>query len=368
MTSAFTPRRRSSRPSSSPSASASLAALADAARGTARRRPGPAVVAPERPATGTQAEIAPPPGRRAAARPRRPARASQLAAAYLQRVRETGDPSLYGRADALLRGVIAREPRNAAATVELAGARALAPRLPARRSRSRSARARLEPRGAARALPSMVDALVELGRYDEAERALQRLADRKPNLSVYARVSYLRELRGDLGGAASALALAAAAGGPAPENSAAIEVLRGDLALVRGRPAGARRAYTTALALAPATRRPRPAARGSRAYRRRPARRGGAVAEARRPPAAARVRDRARRGRAGRGPAAGGAPGPRARARRAVAARPRPASTPTPSWRSSRPTTATARAACGWRGARGRRRRACARRTRWAGR
>ena len=96
-----------------------------------------------------------------------------------------------------------------------------------------------------------VDALVELGRYGDARRALQRLADLKPNLSTYARVSYLRELHGDLGGAASALDLAAAAGGPAPENAAAIEVLRGDLALVRGRPAEARAAYGRALSEAP---------------------------------------------------------------------------------------------------------------------
>jgi tetratricopeptide (TPR) repeat protein len=208
----------------------------------------PAVVAPERPATGTQAEIA-----RLQAVARRAPRATgprvQLAAAYLQRVRETGDPSLYGRADALLRGVIAREPRNADATAELAGL-ALS-RHDFRLGLTLARRAtRLEP-GSTAALPSMVDALVELGRYGAAERVLQRLADLKPNLSVYARVSYLRELRGDLGGAASALALAAAAGGPAPENSAAIEVLRGDLALVRGRPASARRAYTMALALAP---------------------------------------------------------------------------------------------------------------------
>jgi tetratricopeptide (TPR) repeat protein len=201
-----------------------------------------------RPATGTQAEIA----RLQAVARRAPAATGprvQLAAAYLQRVRETGDPSLYGRADALLRGVIAREPRDAAATVELAGL-ALS-RHDFRLGLTLARRAvRLEP-GSTAALPSMVDALVELGRYDEAERTLQRLADLKPTLSVYARVSYLRELHGDLGGAASALALAAAAGGPAPENAAAIEVLRGDLALVRGRPASARRAYTMALALAP---------------------------------------------------------------------------------------------------------------------
>lgn len=208
----------------------------------------PAAVAPAQPATGTQAEIA----RLQAVARRAPAATGprvQLAAAYLQRVRETGDPSLYGRADALLRGVIAREPRNADATVELAGL-ALS-RHDFRRGLALARRAlRLEP-GSTAALPSLVDALVELGRYGEAERVLQRLADLKPNLSVYARVSYLRELRGDLGGAASALSLAAAAGGPAPENAAAIEVLRGDLALVRARPADARRAYTMALALAP---------------------------------------------------------------------------------------------------------------------
>jgi tetratricopeptide (TPR) repeat protein len=208
----------------------------------------PAVVAPARPATGTQAEIA----RQQAVARRAPAAISPrvaLAAAYLQRVRETGDPSLYGQADALLRGVLAREPRSADATAALAGL-ALS-RHDFRRGLALARRATaLEP-GSTAALPSMVDALVELGRYEEAERTLQRLADLKPNLSVYARVSYLRELRGDLGGAASALALAAAAGGPAPENAAAIEVLRGDLALVRARPADARRAYSMALALAP---------------------------------------------------------------------------------------------------------------------
>ncbi|HYI18618.1 MAG TPA: hypothetical protein VD836_07900 [Solirubrobacteraceae bacterium] len=210
---------------------------------------GPSLAGRERPAAGTQAEIA-----RLQAAARRAPDATEprveLAAAYLQRVRETGDPDLYGRADALLRGVLAREPRNAGALVERAGL-ALS-RHDFRLGLELARRAqRLEPAGVA-ALPPLVDALVELGRHDEAERTLQRLVDRKPNLSAYARVSYLRELRGDLGGAASALALASAAGGPAAENVAAIEVLRGDLALVRGRRADARRAYAMALALVPA--------------------------------------------------------------------------------------------------------------------
>ena len=168
-----------------------------------------------------------------------------LAGEYLQRVRETGDVAFYQRAELLLRGVLAREPRNADALVALGG---LA--LSRHDFRGGLRLARRSQAGLA-ALPVTVDALVELGRYGDARRALQRLADLKPNLSTYARVSYLRELHGDLGGAASALDLAAAAGGPAPENAAAIEVLRGDLALVRGRPAEARAAYGRALSEAP---------------------------------------------------------------------------------------------------------------------
>ena len=96
-----------------------------------------------------------------------------------------------------------------------------------------------------------VDALVELGRYDEAERELQAMIDRKPNLAAYARVSYLRELRGDLAGAAEAMRFAAAAGGPAAENRAYVLALLGELERRRGRPGAAKRAFGEALALVP---------------------------------------------------------------------------------------------------------------------
>ena len=96
-----------------------------------------------------------------------------------------------------------------------------------------------------------VDALVELGRYDAAERELQAMIDRKPNLAAYARVSYLRELNGDLEGAASAMRLAVAAGGPAPENNAYVLALLGELERRLGREAAARRAFGMALALVP---------------------------------------------------------------------------------------------------------------------
>ena len=70
------------------------------------------------------------------------------------------------------------------------------------------------------------------------------MIDRKPNLAAYARVSYLRELHGDLDGAVEAMRLAVAAGGPAPENNAYVQRAAGELERRRGRAsaAGAARA------------------------------------------------------------------------------------------------------------------------------
>ena len=198
-----------------------------------------------RPDASTDAEIA---RLQAAVRGGAPLEA-QLAGAYLQKVRETGDPGFYVRADGVLARALARGPDDPAELVEaaaLAAGRhdfAGALRL-AERARS------LEPDSIA-AYPILVDALVELGRYDEAERALQKLIDRRPSLPAYARVSYFRELHGDLAGAADAMARAASAGGGARENLAQVQTLLGDLELARGRLAEARRAYGAALASVP---------------------------------------------------------------------------------------------------------------------
>ena len=176
-------------------------------------------------------------------------REAELAAAYLQKARESGDPSFYTRADGVLRRALARGPEDAS---ELAEAAALAAGRHDFRTAERLARrARSLAPDSIGAFPVLVDALVELGRYREAERVLQRMVDLKPNLSSYARVSYFRELTGDLDGAAEALRLAIAAGGPVPENVAYVQSLLGSLELGRGRLAAARRAYAAALAAVP---------------------------------------------------------------------------------------------------------------------
>jgi tetratricopeptide (TPR) repeat protein len=168
---------------------------------------------------------------------------------YLQRVRETGDPAFYQRADRVLEAALRLAPRDPGALVQ-AGRLALA-RHDFRGALRLGRRARTVAPEAVAPDGVLVDADVELGRYDAAARALQRMLDRKPSLPSYARASYLRELHGDLDGAARAMTLAVSAGGGAPENAAYVGTLLGDLDLQRGRTRQASRAYRGALARLP---------------------------------------------------------------------------------------------------------------------
>jgi tetratricopeptide (TPR) repeat protein len=177
-------------------------------------------------------------------------RAAALAAAYLQKVRETGDASFYTRADALLRQALARDPRDQGTLVQ--AATLAAARHDFRGALRLARRAQAVLPGTVAPLPILVDALVELGRYGDAERTLQHLVDLKPNLAAYARISYFRELTGDLPGAIEAMQRAVTAGGPAPENVAYVQSLLGGLELARGRLGAARHAYDAALAAMPA--------------------------------------------------------------------------------------------------------------------
>jgi tetratricopeptide (TPR) repeat protein len=102
------------------------------------------------------------------------------------------------------------------------------------------------------ALVVLVDANVELGRYDEAATDLQELLDRKPGLAALSRVSYLRELNGDVDGALSALREAQnAAAGASPFDIATVDSIRGDLLYNHGRIDEADVAYSDALTRSP---------------------------------------------------------------------------------------------------------------------
>ncbi len=247
------------------------------------------------------------------------AREAELAAAYLQKARETGDPSFYARADGVLERALEQGPDDPAELVEASGLAAGRHdfRGALRLARRASALAPDDSGGAA----VLVDALVELGRYRAAERVLQRAVDRKPNLAAYTRVAYLRELHGDLAGAAAVLRLAIAAGGSTRENGATVRVLLGD-ARAGARPArrrGPRVPGGAGRGAAPARRSGRACPPGGA--------RGTPGAGDRRPAAdrpaaaAARARDRAGRGRARGRPVHGGAAHARAGRSPAAAAR-----------------------------------------------
>jgi len=171
---------------------------------------------------------------------------ARLGSAYLARARETADPTWYTKATTALdrsRAGAAEHPLALTATgllnlarhefvIALAwGQRALA----------------VAPESDS-ALGVVADAQVELGRYDDAARTVQAMVDLRPSLPSLARVSYLRELRGDVTGAITAMSQAETAGSGSVEDLAYVRTLLGDLHLGQGDLERAGSAYERALA------------------------------------------------------------------------------------------------------------------------
>ena len=164
-----------------------------------------------------------------------------LANAYLQKVRETGDPTLYTKTEALLdeaQKLNAKSPELFAArgTLDLArhdfaaalrhGTRALV----------------LDPESA-RYHAIVGDAQIELGMYDEAIDSYQEMVDSRPDFDSFSRVAYARELYGDPEGAIEAMEFALQAGSGTPENVAWAHVQLGNLWFTSGKLQEAQKAY-----------------------------------------------------------------------------------------------------------------------------
>jgi tetratricopeptide (TPR) repeat protein len=172
-----------------------------------------------------------------------------LGDAYYQRARETGDPSYYSRAGRSFDAALGLDPRDPLATVG-AGTLALA-RHDFEAGLELGRRAHQLAPELVRPYAVIADAQIELGRYGAAARSLNRFVTLKPTLAAYARVSYFRELHGDLDGAVRAMRLAVSAGGGSPENLAYVDSLLGKLEIDRGNYAAAAQAYREALAADP---------------------------------------------------------------------------------------------------------------------
>jgi tetratricopeptide (TPR) repeat protein len=170
-----------------------------------------------------------------------------LGLAYQQQARETGDPTYYTKSAGVLRRALRYAPKDLLATSGL-GALALS------RHRFREAlvlgrRAVALSKTTARGYGVLGDALLELGRYRQAFATFDRMAALKPSLSSYARVSYARELLGDVRGAAGAMQLAIDAAVGQPEALAWSHTQLGKLFWSQGRLAAAEREYRNALAV-----------------------------------------------------------------------------------------------------------------------
>ncbi|MGH9941174.1 MAG: tetratricopeptide repeat protein [Pyrinomonadaceae bacterium] len=180
----------------------------------------------------------------------RPGGYNQLAAAYMQKARETGDFSFNARAEAALDKAAAIAPDDYDALKLRAKLLLTYHRFEAALNVARHAQAqRPDDHDVYGAL---TDALVELGRYEEAVAAAQRMVDLRPDSAAYARVSYLRRLHGDTEGALEAMAIATKAADPGdPEGRAWCYVQLGDELMQARRPVEADSAFDKALLIFP---------------------------------------------------------------------------------------------------------------------
>ena len=172
-----------------------------------------------------------------------------LGLAYLQRVRETGDPAYYPKAEGILDEALRQSPRDLVATAGL-GQLALS------RHQFRKALAigieakRISPTTAG-VYGVIGDAEIELGRYPQAINSFDHMAALKPDVASYSRVSYARELIGHIRAAERAMQLAASAAVGAQEASSWTHVQLGLLYLGHAQPRRALAQMNDALALDP---------------------------------------------------------------------------------------------------------------------
>jgi tetratricopeptide (TPR) repeat protein len=171
----------------------------------------------------------------------------QLAMAYIQESRVSGDHAYYDEASLkLLNEVLEKDAKNFDAlcgkttvllsqhhfTEGLASAQNLVGQYPS----------------AAFGYGLLVDAYVELGNYEEAVKSADKLMSIRPDLRSYSRVSYLREIYGDYAGAKEAMTLAVKSGSIGLEQTEWCRVQLGKLYEVTGDLENATKHYQMAVA------------------------------------------------------------------------------------------------------------------------
>lgn len=172
-----------------------------------------------------------------------------LGLTYIRRAYETADPAFYplastalDRAGALLKNsadLLAARASLALARHQFGMARTLA-----------TSALALQPNSFAASV-ALVDATVELGAYDEAAVLVDRLIDQRTGVASLSRLSYLRQLQGDMLGAEAAMRSAVAASSDGSLDRSVTLAYLGEILLERGKGDAAARAFTSALAINP---------------------------------------------------------------------------------------------------------------------
>jgi tetratricopeptide (TPR) repeat protein len=173
-----------------------------------------------------------------------------LAAAYMQKARETGDHGFNAKAEAAL---------TRSLEIEAGNYDALKLKAKVLLSNHRFSEA-LEVSGQAQAqrqddhdvYGAITDANVELGNYGEAVKAAQTMVDLRPDTAAYSRIAYLRSLHGDAKGAVQAMMVSVKAASPSdPEALAWCHVQLGNELMNVGKADEAEKEYDHALLIFP---------------------------------------------------------------------------------------------------------------------
>jgi len=142
--------------------------------------------------------------------PQQPDHWTRAGHAWVRKARLSADPGFYTNVTGCVEGALHTDPGNRAAR-NLRGLVLLNNHRFAEAQREAEGLLQEEPQDLI-ALGTLSDALLELGKYDEAIEAAQRLMDLRPGMASYARASYFRWLHGDRQSAKQIIQQALAAG------------------------------------------------------------------------------------------------------------------------------------------------------------
>src|SRR5579872_3950911 len=172
-----------------------------------------------------------------------------LASAYVQKTRETTDYSYLDRAASLLSNALTADSSNY---------EALRLMTETQLERHQFAEAAESSRRLIRIAPAdpwnwgtLGDALTEIGDYDAAGDAYQKMVTLRPDLASYNRAAHFRFLYGDVNGAIEIMQRAIDSGSSATENVAWCMVDLGNIYFKTGQPEDARKSFENALRIFP---------------------------------------------------------------------------------------------------------------------